>query len=240
MTTPYTVKTLQPGDIAYISCEPSDYSSGDIGAGNTLILAVINRPNAIILYSVYAATCILSASGEFQYSLIYTMQNASSSTALMHGLQKNNPPYPYSNLYLNGTSSAGGAAESQSSSTDTPQSENLVTGLVFGVVTPITVVAMGLYYFCITRGTQRRKPHLTTTKVSGKKAHVERDSAQLYFQKKAELDAEQRRHEMEALEVRYEMEGEGKIQENSAEGRRRESHVDRQEMRGEEHSKELD
>lgn len=239
LTTPNTVKLFQPGDIAYISCEPSDYSSGDISAGNTINSAVSNKPNAIVLYSVYAATCILSASGDFQYSFIYTMQNSSSSTALVDGLQKNNPPYPYSNIYENETSSAG-APDSQSASTDTPQTENLITGIVFGVVTPVTVVAMGLYYFCITRRTQRRKQQFTASKVDSKKARIEGDNVQLYFQQKAELDDEQRRHEMEAVEVRYEMEGESEIQEIVVEGRGRERHFDRQEMRGEEHSKELD
>ena len=236
LTTLKTVGSLQPGDIAYISCEPSTYSSGDTSAGNTINLAVSNKPNAIVLYSVYAATCAFSTSGDFQYSLIYTMQNASSSTALMDGLQKNNPPYPYSNIYSNETSSTG----SQSSFTDPPQNENLITGLVFGVVTPITVVTMGLYYFCITRRSRRRKQHFVTAKVDGKKARVAGDTAQLYLQQKAELDDEQRRHEMEAVEVRYEMEGEGEIQEIPIEGRRRERHFDTQEMRGEEHSKELD
>ncbi len=42
---------------------------------------------------------------------------------------------------------------------------------------------------------------------------------------------------MEAVEIRYEMEGEGGIHEMPAKGGR---HSGRQELRGEEHSKELD
>lgn len=42
---------------------------------------------------------------------------------------------------------------------------------------------------------------------------------QLYLQRKAELDAEQRRHEMEAVEVRYELDGENMIHELPVEER---------------------
>ena len=219
---PATVSNLQPGDIAYLSCEPG------------------NKPNAIVLYSVYAATCNFDALGDSQYSFIYTMQNASSSRALMDGLQKNNPPFPFSNIYANETSSAD-AADNQSSSTDTAETGNLVDGLVFGIITPIAVIAMGLqYYFCIKRKLRRRKQRFMRAEVSRGKAHLEGDSPHLYFQQKAELDDEQRRHEMEAVEVRYEMEGEGEIRQITVEGRGRERHSNRQEMRGEEHSKELD
>lgn len=236
---PATVNNLQPGDIAYVSCEPSDYSNGDISAGDTFNLAVSNKPNAIVLYSVYAATCNFYTLGDSQYSIIYTMQNASSSKALVDGLQRNNPPYPYTNIYLNDSRIAD-AEDNQSSSTGTTRNGNLTTGLVFGVAIPIPVLAMLLLISCILRRIRRRKQHLMRARVSGGKPLVERDSAQLYFQQKAELDDEQRRHEMEAVEVRYEMEGGDEIQEIPVEGRGRERHFDRQEMRGEEHSKELD
>ena len=54
-----------------------------------------------------------------------------------------------------------------------------------------------------------------------------------------ELDDEQRRHEMEAVELRYEMEGEDRIYEMPVEERHRRSRR-RQELRGEEHARELD
>lgn len=228
---------LQAGDIAYVSCEPSDYSEGNISAGSTISLAVNAKPEAIVLYSVYAYTCNFSPSAEFQDLLIYTMQNASSSTAVVDGLQRNNPPYPYTTIFENQTSSTE-AVDSQTSSTGTPKKENLITGLVFGFVTPIPVVALGLYYVCITRRRPPRKQQITPAKPSGKKPHVEEDSAQLYLQRKAELDDEQRRHEMEVVEIRCEMDGENEIHEMPAEARGR--HFGRQELRGKEHSVEME
>lgn len=62
--------------------------------------------------------------------------------------------------------------------------------------------------------------------------------AQLYLQQMVELDDEQWRHGMEAVKVRYEMDWEDAIQEMPVE--EREKHFGRQELRGEEHSKELD
>ena len=53
-----------------------------------------------------------------------------------------------------------------------------------------------------------------------------------------ELDDEQRRHDMEAVEIRYEMEGEDEIHELPVEERQRRS--GRQELRGEEHAREID
>lgn len=180
LTIPKSVETLQPGDIAYISCEPSDYSSGDVSAEDTINLAVSNKPNAIVLYSVYAATCNFSALGDFSYSYIFTVQNASSSKALVDGLQKNNPPYPEASIYANGTSPAS-AADNQSSSAGTTNKRNLVTGLVFGI-TPIPAMAMLLLcIYCVMRRMRRRKKKVTMAKVKGGKAHVERDSPQLYF-----------------------------------------------------------
>lgn len=112
MTTTISVESLQPGDIAYISCEPSDYSNGNIDAARTINLAVNNNPYAVVLYSEYANTCTFIP-GDFQYMSMYTMQNASSSAAVVDGLQKNNPPYPATSISLdqssaNGTSSSGG------------------------------------------------------------------------------------------------------------------------------------
>ena len=76
-------------------------------------MAVNNRPYAIVLYSEYAATCSFSPSGNFQSIPMYTMLNANSSTSVVDGLQKNNPPYPQTSISVdpqsvNGTSSSGG------------------------------------------------------------------------------------------------------------------------------------
>lgn len=69
------------------------------------------------------------------------------------------------------------------------------------------------------------------------------ETSQPYLQRKAELEAEEKRkHELEAEERRYELEEDRKIHEKSVE---RDSQgiaslQVRQELRGEEHSKELE
>lgn len=97
---------------------------------------------------------------------------------------------------------------------------------------------MGLAYFCIIRRRRRRKEEVATGPQGVTMTDGEGEDPQLYFQQKTELDDEQRRHEMDAAEIRYEMEGEDGIHEMPAEERER--HCGRQEVRGEEHPRELD
>lgn len=111
LTTTRSIQSLQPGYIAFISCEPSDYTPG-IDAARLINMAVNNKPYAIVLYSEYADTCSFNPSGDFQYLSMYTMQNASSSAALVYGLQRISPPNPAASITvdqqtLNGTSSGG-------------------------------------------------------------------------------------------------------------------------------------
>ena len=116
MTGPKTVGSLQPGDIVYISCELSDYSDNNIDAAKTINLAVNNKPNDIVLYSEYAASCLFIPSEDFQYFSMYSMQNASSSAAIVGGLLKNNPPYPDTSISVNQSSSAFATKDQSSSS----------------------------------------------------------------------------------------------------------------------------
>ena len=94
---------------------------------------------------------------------------------------------------------------------------------------------MGLACFCIVRKRWRKRDGAA---IAHQNTEGERENPQLYFQQKAELDDEQRRHEMEAVEVRYEKDGEDELHEMPVE--EREIHFGRQELRGEEHSQELD
>ena len=67
-----------------------------------------------------------------------------------------------------------------------------------------------------------------------------KEKSQPYLQQKAELEAkENRKHELEAEERKHEMGTEGERYELSAEEGQRESRR-RQELRGEEHSRELE
>ena len=100
MTTTITVTSLEPGDIAFISCEPSDYTA-EIDSQRTINLAVNNKPYAIVLYSIYAASCSFSPTNDFSFTYMYTMLSANTSEMVMAGLQKNNPPYPATSIRVN-------------------------------------------------------------------------------------------------------------------------------------------
>ena len=87
---------------------------------------------------------------------------------------------------------------------------------------------------------------LRSRKIKEKTALRERETVpednQPYFQQKAELEAEEKRkHELEAEERRYELDGESRIHEISDESSHGlPSFYVRQELRGEEHSRELE
>lgn len=132
-TTDKNVGFLDPGYIVYISCEPSDYT-GNIDAAGVIDLAVVHTPNAIVLYSEFAASCTFSPSGDFNYSYMYTMLNASSSAAIVAGLQRNNPPYPETSIQVDRTSINGTGTG------------NDATGPNLGNRSPTTAVAMIILY----------------------------------------------------------------------------------------------
>lgn len=111
LTNARTVASLAPGDIAYISCEPGDYT-GSIGSTKIINMAINNKPSAVVLYSTFAAQCSLGLPNGFTYTSLYTMVDANSSEAVASGLGKANPPFPQSSLHvnqssLNGTSNGG-------------------------------------------------------------------------------------------------------------------------------------
>ena len=153
MTTTKTVESLEPGDIAYISCEPSDYS-GDIDATRTINLAVNNKPYAIVLYSEYATTCNFNPSGDFQYLSMYTMQNASSSAAVVDGLQKNNGPSTSITLLQQ---SGNGTGSSDSGSGSLGKSPTTAVAMI--ILYSITGIITALFLIIIIVGAIRAHRH---------------------------------------------------------------------------------
>ena len=102
---------MPPGDIAYISCEPSDYE-GEINAAQCINFAVNNRPVAIVLFSAYSARCSFTITNSFQYTALYTTEDANSSSAVLDGLLAASPPNPNTSIHvdmstINGTSNNG-------------------------------------------------------------------------------------------------------------------------------------
>ena len=94
LTTPSNVNSLQPGNLAYISCDPSNPAYiGNINASTLVIQAADkvqgdpgNPGGSIILYSTSSNFCSYDADG-LKYPGIFTSTNASASSSLEAGLQ---------------------------------------------------------------------------------------------------------------------------------------------------------
>ena len=128
-------------------------------------------------------------------------------------------------------------------STDFTKEDKVATGVVIPVVAIISLVLGILFYL-----RRRRK-----RSESSKHRHGSEEESQPYLQQKAELEAEEKRRlELEAVEVRYEMDGRDHRNEMSAHGSEDGNEIDtierpitsslndRHELKGEEHSKELE
>lgn len=111
--------------------------------------------------------------------------------------------------------------------------------IIISVIVPTTALVIPLLCFILLRKYRKRRSQVSSTTSPGTTSDV-----QLYVDQKAELeDEERRRHELDASGIAYEMEGEDRIFEMPGDGDTeiRTAQSDRtQELRGAEHSKELE
>ena len=108
---------------------------------------------------------------------------------------------------------------------------DLAARIGIGISVPFGIAAFAILGFFLWRWDRRqRQKSVAQQKALGEQANP----STTYVQQKAELDAEQTRYEMEINEVRHEI-GVGESHELSGEDRRA-----RQELRGEDHSRELE
>jgi len=152
-TNPQTVQSLSPGEIAYISCEPSDYT-GSIDSTRTINLAVNIKPYAIVLYSIYAAQCIFTASNDFSYTSLYTMVDANSSVAVVDGLQKSNPPLPQTSIHVNQATVNGSSSNNGNILGKSP-----TTAVAMIILYSITGIITALFLIIIIVGAVRAHRH---------------------------------------------------------------------------------
>lgn len=105
-----------------------------------------------------------------------------------------------------------------------------------GIAIPVVVIALLLLAVFLWRRSRKiKKANVTEVQ------DTISEDRQPYLQQKAELEAEEKRkHELEAEERRYELDGESRIHEISENSHGLPSLRARQELRGEDHSKELD
>lgn len=156
LTTTKTVESLENGDIAFISCEQSDYT-GNIDATRTINLAVNNRPQAIVLYSVYADSCTFAPSDDFQYLSMYTMLNASQSAAVVSGLGKNDPPFPMTSIQVDTNAMNGTAGDSSNNNNILGKSPTTAVAMI--ILYSITGVITALFLAIIVVGAIRAHRH---------------------------------------------------------------------------------
>lgn len=86
LITPANANSNIYGAIAYISCDPAAYSSGNISPYQTIKIAANQSPSAILLYSNTSNHCTFQAVGNFGFDVIFTMTSASNSAQLASGL----------------------------------------------------------------------------------------------------------------------------------------------------------
>ena len=135
------VNQLPVGAIAYISCEPSDYS-GPIDAARTISLAANTKPVAIVLYSRFSSACGFATSSSFQFTSLYTTEDANSSTAVFTGLMAASPPNPNTSIHvdmstINGTSSSGGGILGRSPTTAVAM---IILYSITGIITALFLI----------------------------------------------------------------------------------------------------
>lgn len=155
LTTTKSVLSLQNGDIAFISCEPNDYA-GAINAQRTINLAVNSKPQAIVLYSIYADSCTFNPSDDFQYVSMYTMLNASQSALVVTGLGKNNPPYPMTSIHVD-TKSLNGTQDNSGNNSVLGKSPTTAVAMI--ILYSITGIITALFLAIIVVGAIRAHRH---------------------------------------------------------------------------------
>ncbi|KAL8722832.1 MAG: hypothetical protein Q9181_007413 [Wetmoreana brouardii] len=129
----------------------------------------------------------------------------------------------------------GSGSDTSSSIVRAPRVVSRKTKIVIATVTVFGFLGMTLVAVFILRRYRKRRSAAAADQKSG----TPTEDGQPYFQQKGELDAEeQRRLELEAREMRYEADGENEIHELPSSSMEPRSLP--QELRGTEHSKELE
>ena len=90
LTTPDTIADFPRGNISFISCELEDYAKNGYGPATLIQYAVNASPDAIILYSKYAAFCSFTSMGG--NLPIYSMLNTDITRSILERLTGNQDP----------------------------------------------------------------------------------------------------------------------------------------------------
>ncbi|KAF2500771.1 hypothetical protein BU16DRAFT_547498 [Lophium mytilinum] len=156
LTTTDTVANLTEGNIAYISCDASDYP-GNIDAAGLLQRADGQNATAAILYSTTFNFCQLDKPfASITQSVIYSMTNSSESSTIVNDLTK--PPLPPSQHFFitivhNGTSDGNGT--NSNNSNGNPLGPSPSTAVAMIILYSITGIITALFLIIIVTGAIR-------------------------------------------------------------------------------------
>ena len=155
LATSNTVANLQNGDIAYISCEPSDYTA-QIDSAKTINIAVSHSPSAIVLYSTFAARCNFSAPNTFAYTSMYSMVDANSSATIVSALTQAVPAAPIATIHVDPTTTNG---TSNDSGNNNILGRSPTTAVAMIILYSITGIITALFLIIIIVGAVRAHRH---------------------------------------------------------------------------------
>ena len=155
-------QSLQPGALAYISCEPGDYK-GYVDVKRVVrnaaekIAPSSNIGGAIILYSTISNFCTFDVSDGFMYQSIYTTTNSSVSMTLKNGLlqafQQPGVPPPQTTISLDQSS-----LNNNTASTDA-LGPSPTTAVAMIILYSITGIITALFLIIIVTGAIRAHRH---------------------------------------------------------------------------------
>ncbi|OCL03735.1 hypothetical protein AOQ84DRAFT_381322 [Glonium stellatum] len=163
LATPTTISNLTSKNIAYISCDPSDYP-GNIDALAVLQRAVGVNATASLLYSRTSSSCnYTAAAGNLQDFLLYSMNSADDSNKLLDDLvQTPNSEAYFVTISHNTTdtsSSNGSTSNSNNSNNANPLGPSPSTAVAMIILYSITGIITALFLIIIVTGAIRAHRH---------------------------------------------------------------------------------
>ena len=156
---PQTIASLRSAQIAYISCEPGDYTSGAMSITQLVDMAANAKPDAIVFYSVYASQCNYTPATSFSYQSFYSMISANSSATVLAGLQQADPAGPQSSLVVDPNSYNANGSGNDDGAGGNVLGKSPTTAVAMIILYSITGIITALFLAIIVVGAIRAHRH---------------------------------------------------------------------------------
>lgn len=159
-TTPSSVANLSSSNIAFISCDPSDYP-GNIDAVGLLQRAISVNATAGLLYSQISDYCnYTNAPGSLQEFFLYSMTSANGSAKLLSDLRKTSMSQMYFATISHNTNTSGTNGSDTSNNNNTnPLGPSPSTAVAMIILYSITGIITALFLIIIVTGAVRAHRH---------------------------------------------------------------------------------